>query len=220
MYIDAIPNESGAYSVPQSNDFQGSVYLPDDMLPEFIRYNGFVVLTIDDGVVTYIEPNMEAWEEWKAEQPEPEPESSPYIPTPEKSAVVMMRSMFVVQSAEMDNDTIIQCSGLADDWKPGNHKSGEIYNAGDQTWECFQDYDNAVYPDIKPGNPAWYTFNRPLHGKSPETARPFVPVQGAHDMYRAGEHAIWTDGLTYRCKSDTNFSPSDYPDAWEVDNGK
>lgn len=139
-----------------------------------------------------------------------------YIPTPEKSAVVMMRSMFSVQSAEMDDDTIIQCSGLADNWKSGNHKSGEIYNAGDQTWECFQDYDNTVYPDIVPGNPAWYTFNRPLHGKSQETARPFIPVQGAHDMYRSGEYMIWTDGETYRCKSDTNFSPEEYPEAWEV----
>ena len=60
------------------------------------------------------------------------------------------------------------------------------------------------------------SFWRPLHGTSPETARPFVPVQGAHDMYRAGEYMLWTDGLLYRCLSDTNFSPADYMQAWEV----
>ena len=26
---------------------------------------------------------------------------------------------------------------------------------------------------------------------------------------------IWTDGTVQRCKSDTNFSPADYPQAWE-----
>lgn len=127
------------------------------------------------------------------------------------------------------DDQRLRASGLYADWAAGVHKTGEVFNtrAGvhaegdewDQTWEVFQDYDNSVYPDIVPGNSAWYTFNRPLHGKSPETARPFVPVQGAHDMYRAGEYMIYTDGLTYCCKQDTNFSPEEYPQAWEVYDG-
>lgn len=155
-------------------------------------------------------------------------EPSEYIPTPEQSAVFMMRSTFATQTATMEDEEIIKCSGLANDWAPGNHTVGEIFNTRsggelgeewDQTWEVFQEYDNDVFADIKPGDPSWYTFNRPLHGKSPETARPFVQVQGAHDMYRAGEYAVWTDGKTYRCKSDTNFSPDDYPDAWEVITG-
>lgn len=48
---------------------------------------------------------------------------------------------------------------------------------------------------------------------------PFVPVQGSHDMYRTGEYMIYTDGKTYKCKSDTNFSPTDYAEAWEVYSG-
>lgn len=119
----------------------------------------------------------------------------------------------------------LHVSGLYEDWVEGNYAVGDVYNthAGgnlgsewEQTWECFQAYDNATYPDIIPGNSAWYTFNRPLHGKSVETARPFVPVQGSHDMYRAGEYMVFTDGKTYRCKIDTNFSPTDYGAAWEV----
>ena len=27
---------------------------------------------------------------------------------------------------------------------------------------------------------------------------------------------VYTDGKTYRCLSDTNFSPEDYPQAWEA----
>lgn len=124
-----------------------------------------------------------------------------------------------------DDDQRLEVSALYDDWTPGKYEVGDIYNthAGgslgeewEQTWECFQAYDNDTYPDIVPGNSAWYTFNRPLHGKFVETARPFVPVQGAHDMYRTGEYMIYTDGKTYRCLQDTNFSPDDYAKAWEV----
>ena len=30
---------------------------------------------------------------------------------------------------------------------------------------------------------------------------------------------IYTDGKTYQCKQDTNFSPEDYAQAWEVYDG-
>lgn len=174
----------------------------------------------DGGKAEFVGVSESAWSKFQFDGGGWEYESdSGYIPTPEQSAVLMMRAMFAQQAADMDDDTIIRCSGLADEWQPGDHKTGDIYNADDQTWECYQPYDNSVYPDVKPGNPAWYTFNRPLHGKSPETARPFVPVQGAHDMYRAREYAVYTDGKTYRCKSDTSYSPADYPSAWEVYTG-
>ena len=114
------------------------------------------------------------------------------------------------------DDQRLRASGLFADWAAGSYQVGDIRNAKDQTWECFQAHDNATYPDINPDNAAWYTFWRPLHGKSPETARPFTPVQGAHDMYRAGEYMIYTDGLTYKCLSGTNFSPEEYAQAWEV----
>lgn len=120
-----------------------------------------------------------------------------------------------------DDDKRIRASGLYDDWSPGSHFVGEIFNADGQTWECFQAYDNDVYPDIAPGNPAWYTFNRPLHGKTKETARPWVAPMGAHDIYRYGEYMVWIDGIdgtVYRCiaANGTNFSPADYPGGWEA----
>lgn len=131
------------------------------------------------------------------------------------SAIYVSRETLAGKAIETD-DQRIRASGLYDDWTAGAYEEGDIRNAGVQTWECFQEHDNAVYPDIVPGNAAWFTFWRPLHGKTPETARPFVPVQGAHDIYKAGEYMIWTDGTTQRAKMDTNFSPDDYPDAWEV----
>ena len=41
------------------------------------------------------------------------------------------------------------------------------------------------------------------------------PPTGAHDMYKTGEYMIWTDGNTYKCIQDTNFSPEEYAQAWE-----
>lgn len=139
---------------------------------------------------------------------------------------IYMSRLTLAGTAVTEDDQKIRASGLYPDWVAGAHVVGEAFNtrAGahaegaewDQTWEVFQAYDNATFPDIAPGNTAWYTFNRPLHGKTPETARPFVPVQGAHDIYRAGEYMTWADGQTYRCKQDTNFSPADYAAAWEM----
>ena len=117
-----------------------------------------------------------------------------------------------------EDDAKLRASGLYSEWAEGKHTKGDIYNADGQTWECYQDYDNAVYPDIKPGEAAWYTFNRPLHGKTKETARAWVRPMGAHDMYHAGEWMIYTDGMAYLCKQDTNFSPEEYASAWEAEN--
>lgn len=140
--------------------------------------------------------------------------NSLHIPSAEISAVAMMKALIKTQPVE-DDDERIKVSGLYDDWSAGKYSVGDIRNANGQTWECYQAHDNAVYPDITPDNTAWYTFWRPLHGKTPETARPWVAPQGAHDMYHTGEYMIYTDGKLYKCLSDTNFSPTEYAQAWE-----
>lgn len=137
------------------------------------------------------------------------------VHTTEEAAAVRADVESLFSASAMDDDGKISASYLCKEWQPGNHEKGEAYNANGQTWECYQAYNNAINPDITPGNPAWYTFNRPLHGKSPETARPWVAPQGAHDMYHTGEYMIYTDGVLYKCLSDTNFSPDEYAAAWE-----
>ncbi|MBS5279989.1 MAG: hypothetical protein KHY27_00200 [Butyricicoccus pullicaecorum] len=137
------------------------------------------------------------------------------VQTTEEAAAVRADIESLFAASTMDDDGKIKIDFLCPAWSAGNHTKGENYTAAGQTWECYQSYDNAVYPDITPGNPAWYTFNRPLHGKSPETARPWVAPQGAHDMYHTGEYMIYTDGFMYKCLSDTNFSPDEYAAAWE-----
>ncbi|MBQ8578623.1 MAG: hypothetical protein IJ449_11765 [Clostridia bacterium] len=116
----------------------------------------------------------------------------------------------------IDDNTAIRVSKLFPDFEPGIHAQGDIYNAAGQTWECYADFDNAEHPDIIPENDAWRTFNRPLHGVTPETARPYAAPTGSHDMYKIGEYMIHTDGKTYKCIMDAAYSPEEFGSAWEV----
>lgn len=114
-------------------------------------------------------------------------------------------------------DEIIMCSALWEEWEPGKHTVDEIFTVGGDPWKVHQSYDNAVYPDIAPGNTAWYTFNKPLHGTTRETARAFLqPQAGTVDIYHVGEWCIF-EGKAYKSKRDTNFSPKDYPADWEIE---
>lgn len=82
-YLTPTPNPSGAYPAPQSNPFPGAIPLTDEQAETVVQYNGFVTITsseeeYEEGffrTVYTVEPDTEAWEEWKASlPPEPEPE--------------------------------------------------------------------------------------------------------------------------------------------------
>nr|DAH98689.1 MAG TPA: hypothetical protein [Caudoviricetes sp.] len=113
-------------------------------------------------------------------------------------------------------DEIIMCSALYDEWEPDKHVAGDIFSVDGDIWECFQNYDNAANPGIVPGSAAWFTFNKPYHGTSRETARNFVHPTGSHDIYKAGEWAIQNGKFT-KCLSDTSYSIDEYARAWEVE---
>ena len=132
----------------------------------------------------------------------------------EEIAAMQTAAVVALRFVTVDNDRLA-AGALYPKWTAGAHAVGDIYTARGQVWECIQAYDNAVYPDIKPGNAAWGTFHRPLHATAPEQARPFVQPTGAHDIYKAGEY-MTLDGVLWKCKADTAYSPAEYADAWEV----
>lgn len=66
------------------------------------------------------------------------------------AASAQIEALFV--SAELDDDGKVTSRALAPVWKPGYHNVGENYTANGQVWECYQQYDNEAYPDIKPDN--------------------------------------------------------------------
>lgn len=80
--IRQIHNDGEAYPPIQEGNFRavpdGYALWPDNLSAElFYEHNGFVTLTIQDGVVQSYVPNLDAWEKWKASLPVEEPD----IPT-------------------------------------------------------------------------------------------------------------------------------------------
>lgn len=117
------------------------------------------------------------------------------------------------ESKAADDKTMaISCTGLFREWKPGVFEEGDIRTDGGKPYECRQDHDSIT-------NPTWTikdrTLWKPYHSRSKEWALPWEQPTGAHDMYKAGEYMVWKDGMVKKCLEDTNFSPDEYPRAWE-----
>ena len=184
-------------TVYAANDFELRVYTPDDFLRQEIK-DGNWLLT-------------------NTPLPTPQPIVEEPVTYDLNASTACAVKLLMSEKKPETADEIIKCSALWDEWEPGKHTVDEIFTVGGDPWKVHQSYDNAVYPDIAPGNQAWYTFNKPLHGTTRETARAFLqPQTGTVDIYHVGEWCIF-EGKAYKSKRDTNFSPKDYPADWEVE---
>ena len=140
---------------------------------------------------------------------------SKYIPSATDSLMALGKALLKTADLQTDGQRLA-VAGLWPEWTEGKHEVNDIYTAMGQVWECFAAYDTAVYPDIYPGSSAWRTFNRPLHGTTPETAMPWAAPTNATDIYKSGEYMIWKEDKVYKCIMNTNFSPDEYALAWEL----
>lgn len=98
------------------------------------------------------------------------------------------------------------------EWEQRKWPLGENLMYKGQAYKVVQAHDstgNATF------NPTVASLFMLWHGISKETALPFKPVTGAHDMYKKNEWMIFTDGFYYKCLADTNYSPTEYPQAWK-----
>lgn len=123
---------------------------------------------------------------------------------------------------ENDDKTMaIACAGLFRVWERGNFKAGDIRVDSDNgfPYECITPHDSIVNTgeDYTIKNRALW---KPYHSKTLEWALPYEAPTGAHDMYKAGEYMIWTDGTIQHCLEDTNFNPEEYQQAREVYNAQ
>lgn len=218
------------YSVRRRIVYEDAVaYL--SVTPEPVEVAGMIQLCRDDGFVlaeddagayarhTYAGTRLTLTNAAEV-SPQPKPPPEPQATRAETLAAVSFARMMLpaVQSSMSANDTIT-VAALYDEWAEGAYQVGDIrlaaYEGTHQPWRCRQEHDTAAYPDITPDGSAWRTFWVPFHGTGPQTAQDWVAPTMAEDMYKAGEYMIYTDGITYRCLSDTNFSPEDYPEVWE-----
>lgn len=134
-----------------------------------------------------------------------------------ESVIRYARQKLLSEIAESDDKTEgIACKGLFPIYEQ-NHS----YSVGDvrlhpitgSPKECILAYDGSIQPDWTIDTA---TLWKPWHSRKAEYALPWEAPTGAHDIYKPGECMIWTDGKTYKCVQNTNFSPAEYAWAWEV----
>lgn len=133
-----------------------------------------------------------------------------------ESVIRYARQKLMSEVAEMDDKTeAIACKGLIPVYEQDKyHEVGEValHPTTGSPKECITAYDGTVQPDWTIDTA---TLWKPWHSRKKEYALPWEAPTGAHDMYKTGEYMIWTDGQVYKCTQDTNFSPTEYAQAWE-----
>ena len=216
MYI--ITNDQTYERVRMLNT-SSSVRFVGDSLPALEELTGLVMVFSENGFelrafdpTDYLRQEItnKSWLLTNVAAPIPQPVVATPVSYDLLPSTANMVRMLMKGEKPKTADEIIMCSALYDEWMPGKHVVGDIFSVDGDIWECFQNYDNTV-----PGNAAWFTFNRPYHGTSRETARNFVHPTGAHDIYKKGEWAVQGGKFT-ECLSDTSYSLEEYSAAWGV----
>ena len=140
----------------------------------------------------------------------------PAQPDPTSALQEIQTQAVLAQVAESEDKTLgIQCMALFPVYEQNKqHEVGEVATHPETgyPYECMTAYDGTVQQDWTIEN---RTLWKPWHSRKPEYAMPYEAPTGAHDMYKSGEYMIWTDGVVYLCKENTNFSPEEYPADWE-----
>lgn len=144
-------------------------------------------------------------------------ELKPAQPDPTATLQEIQTQAVLAQIAESEDKTLgIACMALFPIWERGNYAAGDVRTDPDTgyPYECHTPHDSVSNPGDD-----WTIKNRalwkPWHSRSAEYALPWEAPTAAHDMYKAGEYMIWTDGTIKKCLRDTNFSPEEYPQDWE-----
>lgn len=118
-------------------------------------------------------------------------------------------------SLSEDKTLGIQCMALFDYWAKGDYNVGDVRTdpKTGYPYECITEHNSITNPDWTIDN---RTLWKPWHSTSLDYALPFEQPTGAHDMYKVGEYMVYTDKIIYECIENTNFSPTDYPQAWKA----
>ena len=143
-------------------------------------------------------------------------EVKPMQPYPTVALQEIQTQAVLTQIAEPEDKTLgIQCMALFPTYAQNKqHEVGEVATHPETGYpkECILAYDGTVQQDWTIDTSTCW---KPWHSRKKEYALPWEAPTGAHDMYKAGEYMIWTDGSVKKCVQDTNFSPTEYAQAWE-----
>ena len=141
----------------------------------------------------------------------------PAEPDPTDALAEVQKQTMLSFLADSGDKTLgIKCMALFQVYQQDKqHNTGGVARHPDTgyPYECMTSYDGTVQQDWTIDS---RTLWKPWHSTDPDYALPWERPTGAHDMYTAGEYMIWTDGSVYECTQDTNFSPTEYAQAWSV----
>ena len=158
-------------------------------------------------VPSWVEQENKIVQSWEINPAQPDP----------TAALREIQTQAVLEKVKSSEDKTlgIQCMALFPGYVQNKqHEVGEVATHPETgyPYECMTAYDGVVQQDWTIDN---RTLWKPWHSRKPEYALPYEAPTGAHDMYKAGEYMIWTDGTVKKCLMDTNFSPEEYSEAWE-----
>lgn len=158
-------------------------------------------------VPSWTEQENKIVQTWKVKPAQPDP----------VAALQEIQTQAVIEKIKSSEDKTlgIQCMALFPVYVQNKqHEVGEVATHPETgyPYECMTAYDGTVQQDWTIDN---RTLWKPWHSRKAEYALPWEAPTGAHDMYKAGEYMIWTDGTVKKCVQDTNFSPDDWPQSWE-----
>ena len=166
-----------------------------------------VLTKTQTAVFFYVEQDEKIVQQWEVKAGQPDPY---------EAIQQIQKETIIEQVKENDDKTLgITCMALFDVWTQDNYKVGDVRTDPDNgyPYECIQAHDSTINTD-------WditvRTLWKPWHSKSLEYALPYEAPTGAHDVYKTGEYMIFADGKVYKALQDTNFSPTEYAQAWEV----
>ncbi len=140
----------------------------------------------------------------------------PAQPNPAEAMQEIQIQNILSQVAQSEDKTLgIKCMALLQMYvQEKQHEAGEVALHPDTGYpkECMKNYDGAIQTDWTIDTASLW---KPWHSTDPDYALPFEHPTGAHDIYKAGEYMIWTDGDIKKCIQDTSYSPDEYAQAWE-----
>lgn len=71
-FISSVPTNYN-YGNPHYPAKEGDIELPAELVNAYLAAKGFVILTIEDGIITAVEKNEEAYNAYEAEHPDTPP---------------------------------------------------------------------------------------------------------------------------------------------------
>ena len=125
----------------------------------------------------------------------------------------------LVSKSEISVDEYKDIISIYDDWQAGvAYSKGQVVKYKDELWEVIQDHSSQVdwTPDSVPA--LFKSVTAPKTNDGVEIVPDFKQPTGGHDAYKKGDKVKF-EGKVYESLIDNNsYSPSAYPQGWEVIN--